>query len=71
MMVFLVILHIGLFTLMYIIFGALIIVSISKIDFKEEFFTFLFVYSLMLIDIIFIVLLFVGCCKIGSWYDSI
>ena len=56
--------------LMYLIFGVLIVISITKINFSEEFTTFVFVYSLMLIDIIFILLLFISCFKICVWYDT-
>ena len=61
MLIFLIILHAGLFGLMYLIFGVLIIISIASLDFSEELFNFLFIYSLMLIDIIYVVFAFVGC----------
>ena len=55
---------------MYIIFGVLIIVSIATMDFSEEIFNFFFIYSFMLIDIIYVVILIIGSKKMANWYEA-
>ena len=56
--------------IMYIIFLLLTITSIANLDFSEKLFNLIFINSLILIDIIYVVFLFVCCFYIGSWHDE-